>query len=428
MRNIIKIVVILFFIFGCLFTSEVYACFGREKIIEYKYNENVRGYNLSFKKNKKLSGLILREEDGKKVITEERAKELVDKFNQKKFPLDNYVEKDINGISETAKYEASKKYYEGMKLQKELEFAEAINSYEKAHKTNKYLKYQSDIYFRLGQCYQSLEKIDKAVEAYETFLLYSERVIPFSFYQNKNLEDSLKDLFKKAEENIVLLKEDEDVRREEIDIFPHTGREIPSIYRYGLNPGFTLGKQKPGLLGISFGYSSIDGAMGSLEIRKGLTDSMDIGLGGYLFGDQKTYVVSTPLSIYRATDNRFGVKIVPRFSIHNFTDIDFNANVLGANISSAYFITPQISVFCGVSTPLYYSDNNNQYELVSYWRDTYAYGGISFQGILGEMGFSVFSYNNDFYIEMLGPKGIRIIGKNLSNNEFYVAIASPLLF
>ncbi len=72
MRIFTKIAILLFF--SCLFTSEVYACFGREKIIDYNYDKNVRGYKLSFKKKKKLNGLILREKDGKKSLMKKELK------------------------------------------------------------------------------------------------------------------------------------------------------------------------------------------------------------------------------------------------------------------------------------------------------------------------------------------------------------------
>ncbi len=426
MKIFTKIAILLFL--SCLFTSEVYAFFGREKIIDYNYDKNVRGYRLFFKKKKMLNELILREEDGKKVLNEERVKELVDKFNQKKFALDNYIEKNVKDISETAKYEAGKSYYVGLKLQKELKFVEAIDSYEKALESNEYLKYQSDIYFRFGQCYQYLNNNDKAIESYETFLLYSERVIPFSFYQNKDFEDNLKDLFERAEANIILVEEDKKNEEKEVDISPHTDEEIPSIYRYGAYPGFTLGKQGKGLISIGAGYSSIDGIGGSVEFRKGVTDSVDLGLGMYYFEDQKIYLAYMPLSIYQAPDNRFGIKVTPRFSLHNFSDIDFDATILGINLSSTYFLTPQISAFCGISAPLYYGDNSTHYELISTWKKTYAYGGINFHEILGEIGFSVFSYNNELHIEMLGTKGIRVIGQNLFTHEVYIGIEAPLIF
>ena len=90
------------------------------------------------------------------------------------------------------------------------------------------------------------------------------------------------------------------------------------------------------------------------------------------------------------------------------------------NFRVSYFIQPQIALFSGVSFPLYYSDNNKYYELVSESRNLFGYGGINFRRIIGSnAGLSVFVYDSDFNVEITFDMLLRI-GLNASKGSFYV--------
>ena len=224
----ISIMFAMFLLTGC----------ATNKIVNYSYDDNVRGYRVYFKSNimspdksSAVNNLIMRDRDGKKITDKNAVDSVVQKYNKNNYPVNEYLE---NRVSETKKYNASKGYYEGIRLQSELKFKEAIDSYKKALELNKFLLYYSDIYFRLGQCYEGVKEKDNAEESYNRFLLYSEETIPKSFYQIYNSTANMKNLLVLTDSKIALIEKGESDNN--YFIAPNSAYEILKIARPQMYP------------------------------------------------------------------------------------------------------------------------------------------------------------------------------------------------
>jgi hypothetical protein len=258
-----------------------------------------------------------------------------------------------------------------------------------------------------------LGKKEKAIESFETFLDYSDRVTPESFYQKVKNEKYLEELFVRAVRYLDTLRLGGYIIKA-TDIFPHIPSEAPAIKRYRNLPGFTFGKGKRDKALVSLGIGYYEGDFyGEIGLIKGITDMLDVEARFQGNKEKQYYSIYLPIGVYKSTDNRFGIKLRPRGTL--FCENSVRAFLSGIQFSSGYFFTPQLYFYVGYHRPISYWDNSEYSTIVSLLNEHYYFAGIRYY-IVSDLGLEANVLNNELCVGIY-LFGL-LVGYNLNENKF----------
>jgi hypothetical protein len=224
----------------------------------------------------------------------------------------------------------------------------------------------TDIAFLEGYAYEKSGDIHKADEKYEEFLSYSSQKYSERFrgylYADKNDE-----LWKEQRRYAAAFPENK-MENQNTDFIQPLH---PKYYRLNLQPGYTLSddgleEHKRGIISLSAGRD-FDGdiALGAQYYRN-LTKGFDINPVFSISKNLVEFNLALPLQIYKAENNRFGLKLSPFVNymfIKNYDSV-YPDNSLkqsvfnfGAKASAGYYFVQKLSLGA-YYTWHYYNENN----------------------------------------------------------------------
>jgi hypothetical protein len=329
-----------------------------------------------------LTPVVLRNDRGS-LVTNENYTEFVTQLSRQryKYPFDQRME-IANALKESDKKVAGL-YAETVDMIRSGDYSSAKDAASRLRNTYPPSVMFTDVAFLEGYAHEKSGNPDAANEKYKEFLTYSSQKYSERFrgyrYADKNDE-----LWIQQRRYAAAFPEPAMVNLSE-EIFQPLH---PKYYRMNLQPGFTLSddgleEHRRGMISLSAGRD-FDGAIAlGAQYYRNLSKGIDINPVFYISKNLVEVNLAVPFQIYKADNNRFGLKLSPLLNymyIKNYDSV-YPDNTLkqsvfnfGARASTGFYFAQKLSL--GAHYTWYYYNKNNPKTITSesvnvWWNNEY---------------------------------------------------------
>jgi hypothetical protein len=189
-----------------------------------------------------------------------------------------------------------------------------------------YFKY-SDVDFLEGKAWELKNNRDSSIYYYNRFLTYSSRKYP-SRFRGYMFNDSAKLMFSKEREYANFFVADNSIDRPGIMFQPI----IPKFYYQSFHPGYVLNREDIGmkmfvLPGFSLMGSTSEITYWGLNTAFLINEKFVLYLAASSSDFQNDYMIAAPYQLFKASNNRLGVKITPMLYVNTFKKTSRSAKV-----------------------------------------------------------------------------------------------------
>ncbi len=312
-----------------------------------------------------LTPVVLRTDSGK-LVTNENYNEFVAQMSNRNFryPFDQRLE--IANSLKQSDIEVAAYYAETVDKIRKGDYTGANDAASRLRLIYPPSVKFTDIAFLEGYSLEKKGDIDKANEKYEEFLKYSSQKYSERFrgYRYADMND---ELWKQQRVYAAAFPENSITGIENDFIQPLH----PKYYHIPLHPGYTLngdglGEHRRGIISVSAGRD-FDGDISlGAQYYRNLTKGFDINPVFSISKNLVDFNLALPLQIYKAKNDRFGLKLSPFASymyIKNYDSVHPDNTLkqsvfnFGAKASAGYYIVQKLSIGA-YYTWHYYNEKN----------------------------------------------------------------------
>ncbi|HZH71584.1 MAG TPA: hypothetical protein VFD91_03745 [Mariniphaga sp.] len=297
-----------------------------------------------------------------------------------RYNFDEILEKDKLKYDD---FEIAKYYSEINKLIASDEFQSALSKLNQLEIIYPDVKKYSDYLFLKAITYEKLDSLDSAKKFYAQFLKYSSGKYSKRFrgYRDSDINDSIWGLERKYV--------NQKLTGYSIDDYHNFLSDIEPKFHYNsFQPGFLINPEdySRGVKWITmfvFGLNYVDGFGVGYQVNRKIKSNIDINLWAMTSGNTLSFGGGVPIQIFKSSNNRFGLKLSPFFSLAH-TDTILVENIsygvrqgvfnFGAKLSGGLYLLPKLSL--GAYYRYNYHNANNpiltkKYDINIWWDNEY---------------------------------------------------------